>query len=260
MVGSSPPWWYSAAAAKLMSMFKRKKAEVVAPTTRNYRTNKVVEAPKKEPRLKVVREAYSVTKAVKPWIGAALLAIFLVIWAIGIFLGLLGGHPVYAAFVSAPLAVLGALFFFTRQAGTAAYASIEDQQGAAASVLMAIRKGWTTTPAVAVSKNQDMVHRSVGRAGIVLTGEGSQSVRTLLVDERKKTERFAPGVPITEITVGDLDGQVKLRKLQKHVRKLPKKLSASQMNEVRSRLKAVGGLSLPIPKGPMPKNVKMPKR
>ena len=63
---------------------------------------------------------------------------------------------------------------------------------------MSIRKGWSTTPAVAVSRNQDMVHRSVGRAGIVLTGEGSNSVRQLLQDEKRKTERYAPGVPIYE--------------------------------------------------------------
>jgi hypothetical protein len=105
--------------------------------------------------------------------------------------------------------------FFTRQAGTAAYTSIEGQIGAGASVLMAIRKGWTTTPAVAVARNQDMVHRSVGRAGIVLTGEGSNAVRQMLADERKKAERFAPGVPITEILVGSEDGRVPIRKLQK---------------------------------------------
>ena len=142
--------------------------------------------------------------------------------------------------------------FQRRIAGRAAYASIDGQIGAGASVLMAIRKGWTTTPAVAVSRSQDMVHRSVGRAGIVLTGEGSNSVRQLLQDEHKKTERFAPGVPITEVIVGDGEGQVPLRKLQKHLQKLPKKLSAHQMREVRARLKAVGGLSMPIPKGPMP--------
>jgi hypothetical protein len=106
---------------------------------------------------------------------------------------------------------------------------------------------------VAVSRNQDMVHRSVGRAGIVLTGEGAtNTVRQLLQDEHKKTERFAPGVPIIEVMVGDSQGQVALRKLQKHLQKLPKKLSAHQMREVRARLKAVGGLSMPIPKGPMP--------
>jgi hypothetical protein len=113
---------------------------------------------------------------------------------------------------------------------------------------------------VAVTKNQDMVHRSLGRGGIVLTGEGTQAVRAMLQDERKKAERFAPGVPITEIYVGDGPGQVPLRKLQKHVAKLPKKLSAHQMREVRARFKAIGGMSLPIPKGPMPKGIRVPKR
>jgi hypothetical protein len=117
---------------------------------------------------------------------------------------------------------------------------------------MAIRKGWTTTPAVAVARNQDMVHRSVGRAGIVLTGEGSNAVRQMITDERKKAERFAPGVPITEFLVGNEDGRVPIRKLQKQMRRLPKKLTAHQMREVRARLKAVGGMSMPIPKGPMP--------
>lgn len=228
-------------------MFNRKKSPKIAKEA-------------KEPRLKAVRDAYKVTKEVKPWIGASLIAIFVGVWAIGIGIGFIWGHPVYTAFISLPLAVLASLFFFTRIAGAAAYQSIEGQAGAGASVLMAIRKGWTTTPAVAVNRSQDMVHRSVGRAGIVLVGEGGPTVRTLLTDERRKTERFAPGVPITEIIVGDMEGQVKLRKLQKHLQKMPKKLSASQMNEVRARLKAVGGLAMPIPKGPMPKNVKVPKR
>lgn len=228
-------------------MFNRKKSPKIAKEA-------------KEPRLKAVRDAYKITKEVKPWIGASLIAIFLAVWAIGIGIGFIWGHPVYTAFISLPLAVLASLFFFTRIAGAAAYQSIEGQAGAGASVLMAIRKGWTTTPAVAVNRSQDMVHRSVGRAGIVLVGEGGPAVRALLTDERRKTERFAPGVPITEIIVGDLEGQVKLRKLQKHLQKMPKKLSPFQMNEVRARLKAVGGLAMPIPKGPLPKNVKVPKR
>ena len=159
-------------------MFKRKKSQPVTPTgpshSRNVRKANAKGAPAaKEPRLKVIRDAYKVTKEVKPWIGAALLLIFIVIWALGILLGQVWGHPVYAGFVSLPMATLGALVFFTRIAGKAAYSSIEGQAGAAASVLMAIRKGWTTTPAVAVSRNQDLVHRSVGRPGIVLIGEGS---------------------------------------------------------------------------------------
>jgi hypothetical protein len=206
----------------------------------------------KTPRFQTFRDAYAVTKQVKPWITAALIAIFVVTWAIGISIGASLGHPIYFGFIFLPVALLATMFFFTRQAGTAAYTSIEGQIGAGASVLMAIRKGWTTTPAVAVARNQDMVHRSVGRAGIVLTGEGSNSVRQMLADEKKKAERFAPGVPIIEVLVGTEEGRVPIRKLQKHLRRLPKKLTPHQMREVRARLKAVGGMSMPIPKGPMP--------
>jgi len=223
-------------------MFKRKKSK---------------EPKIKKPRFQTIRDAYSVTKSVKPWIGIVLIATFLVVLAIGITLGFVFDHPVYGGFVTTPVAVLAAMFLFTRVAGSAAYANIEGQMGAGASVLMAIRKGWTTTPAVAVNRQQDMVHRSVGRAGIVLTGEGGFAVRQMIQDEKKKAERFAPGVPITEVIVGNGDGQISIRKLQKHVTKLPKKLSAHQMREVRARLKAVGGLSMPIPKGPMPKGIKI---
>ena len=215
------------------------------------------EAKIKTPRFQTFRDAYKVTKSVKPWIGIALLAIFVVVLVVGISLGFIFGHPIYGGFVTIPLAALATMFFFTRVAGTAAYSSIEGQIGAGASVLMAIRKGWTTTPAVAVNRQQDMVHRSVGRAGIVITGEGGFAVRQMMQDEKKKSERFAPGVPVTEVYVGDGDGQVPLRKLQKHLAKLPKKLSAHQMREVRARLKAVGGMSMPIPKGPMPKGTKI---
>ena len=222
-------------------MFKRKKKE-----------EKV-----KKQRFQTFRDAYKVTKSVKPWIGGALAAIFIVVLIIGISLGFVFGRPIYGGFVTIPLALLAAMFFFTRVAGAAAYTNIEGQIGAGASVLMAIRKGWTTTPAIAVNKQQDMVHRSVGRAGIVLTGEGGFAVRQMIQDEKRKSERYAPGVPIYEVYVGDADGQVPLRKLQKHLAKLPKKLTATQMREVRARLKAVGGMSLPIPKGPMPKNMKI---
>lgn len=222
-------------------MFKRKKKE-----------------PKiKKPRFQTFRDAYKVTRAEKPWIGWALIGIFVVVLVVGVSIGFWLGRPIYGGFVTLPLAALATMFFFTRVAGSAAYASIEGQIGAGASVLMAIRKGWTTTPAVAVNKQQDMVHRSVGRAGIVLTGEGGFAVRQMVADEKRKSERYAPGVPVIEVFVGDGEGQVPLRKLQKHVTKLPKKLTPHQMREVRARLKAVGGMSLPIPKGPMPKGVKI---
>ncbi|NDA83947.1 MAG: DUF4191 family protein, partial [Actinobacteria bacterium] len=53
--------------------------------------------------------------------------------------------------------------------------------------------------------------------------------------------------------------RVAINKLQRTMKKLPKELSNNQVREVRNRLKAVGGFNMPIPKGPMPKNLRVPK-
>jgi hypothetical protein len=105
-----------------------------------------------------------------------------------------------------------------------------------------------------------MVHRVSSKAGIILVGEGGFATRSLIQDERRKMERFLSGAPVTEVMVGDEKGQVSVRKLQKHLKKLPKKLSSAQLREVRARLRSVGGLNIPMPKGPIPTNSRMPKR
>ena len=216
--------------------------------------------PEKQGQLAVLKDAFRLVRREKPialvWCGVT----FVILLVGGYFGGKGLGHPLYFGILSIPLAILGAFFTFTRFANTAAFASIAGQTGAGASVLMSIRKGFTTTPAVNVNRNQDMVHRTVGRSGIILVGEGSPAVRQLVQDEKKKIERFVPGVPVLEVYVGEYEGAVKLRKLQKTIKKFPNKLSKAQLREVRNRLKGVGGMNMPIPKGPMPKGVKLPKR
>ena len=222
------------------------------------RKKKTERAPR-EKRFKTIRDAYGMATQQYSNVILRCLGVFAPVWLLGISIGAYFNHPVYAAFVTFPIAFLAAFFFFTRLASNAAYASIEGQPGAAASVLMAIRKGWTVTPATSVNKNQDMVHRAVGKPGVVLVGEGGHALRALLNDERRKMERFAPGVPVHELIVGMSADKVSVRKLQKVMQKFPKKLSNVQVRELRARLKSVGGMNIPIPKGPMPKNLRMPK-
>jgi F0F1-type ATP synthase assembly protein I len=203
-------------------------------------------------QLQVVRDAFALVRKENPSALIYMAVAFIAAVVLGIIIGSVAGHPVYFAILFIPIGIVLAFFLFTRFANSAAFSSIEGQLGAGASVLMGIRKGFTTTPAVVVNRSQDMVHRSVGRCGVVLVAEGGFAARQLLTDERKKTERYVPGVPVTEIFVGDGQGQVSIRKLQKTLKKLPKKLSPAQLREVRARLKAVGGMAMPIPKGPMP--------
>ena len=217
-------------------------------------------APEKQSQLSVLKDAFKLVKGNSPLAIVWCLLVFALVVTFGVIIGNNLGHPIYAGFLSTPLGFLAGFFLFTRFANTAAFSSIEGQLGAGASVLMSIRRGFLTTPAVSINRNQDMVHRVSSKAGIILVGEGGFATRSLMQDERRKMERFLSGVPVTEIMVGDENGQVSVRKLQKHLKKLPKKLSTAQLREVRARLRSVGGLNLPMPKGPMPTNMRMPKR
>ena len=116
------------------------------------------------------------------------------------------------------------------------------------------------TPAVAVSRQQDVVHRAVGRPGVVLVAEGSpQRLPALLAQERRKLARLVPDIPVTELQAGSAEGQVPLRKLNAKVTRLSRSITATQVAEVNRRLKAAGGMNIPIPKGPMPRGGRMPR-
>ena len=169
-----------------------------------------------------------------------------------------------AILLALPAGLLAATFWFSRRAMRAAYSQIEGQPGAAAAVIQSIRGGnWVVTPAVAVSKSQDMVSRAVGRPGVVLISEGPSSrVVHLLGNERKRTARWLPEVPIYEIQVGNDEGQVPLTKLQRQLSKLPRNLRGGEVTEIRRRLDALGNAAntMPIPKGPMPTSARQVRR
>ena len=88
-------------------------------------------------------------------------------------------------------------------------------------------------------------------------GPGNR-VQRMLVAERKRVQRVAMDVPVYDIQCGDGDGQVPLRKLSRHVMKLPRNLKKPALSEVNFRLRALPQ-ALPVPKGPMPKGARMPR-
>ena len=145
--------------------------------------------------------------------------------------------------------VLAALVVFNLRARRAMYGAIDGQLGAAAAVLMQMRGAWFVTPAVAVNSKQDLVHRVVGRPGVVLVGEGApQRVRGLLAQERKRLSRAVGDLPIHVLVVGDEEDCVPLTKLQARVNKLPAKVRRKEVARLERRLKPLTR-SLPIPAG-----------
>ena len=146
-------------------------------------------------------------------------------------IGILLGSP----FLFIPLAVAGraarrARSLFTRRAQSSQYRQVEGQPGAAAWALETMRGDWRVTPASAGTPQFDAVHRVLGRPGVILVGEGApQRVRALIAQEKKKVARVVGDTPIYDILVGDEEGQVPLRKLAAHVMKLPRNLTAADV-------------------------------
>ena len=204
-----------------------------------------------------IKETYKFASNEISFLALRLLAVFAIVFGLIFAIGLALDLKVVFGILGFGTALLSTTFFFGKIAEKSAYASIAGQVGAAASVLNAIRGAWFVTPAVGVDKNQNMVHRVVGRPGIILVGEGSRP-GALLAEQRKAHARYAQGVPIHEIIVDDVE--VTIANLQKTVKKLSKSLRPAEVTQVRNRLKALPQTALPIPKGPLPQGRKMPRR
>jgi hypothetical protein len=204
-----------------------------------------------------LRETYTFTKAHVPGIGIKMLGLFVGIFALFLAIGFVTDNPIILGIFGFGFALLATTFAFGKVAERAAYASIDGQMGAAASVLNTLRGGWFTTPAVGVDKAQNLVHRVVGRPGIILVAEGSRPA-ALLAEQRKAHQRIVPGVIVHEVIVGE--GGVTLNDLNKTVRKFKKSLRPAEVTELRRRVEAMPKNILPIPKGPMPQGRKIPRR
>lgn len=213
-------------------------------------------------RLKQIALTYKMTRRVDPKIGLALAGLGVVVFGVLLVVGFLIGHPLYLGILGFILAFLAMAIVFGRRAERAAFGQMEGQPGAAAAVLDNVGRGWTTTPAVAMNRNQDVVHRAVSKAGIVLVAEGNPNrVKSLLAAEKRKMARVVVDVPVQDIIVGDGEGQVPLKKVRTTLLKMPRVLDGPTVTATNDRLRALGDLmsNMPVPKGPMPKNVRMPR-
>ena len=216
-------------------------------------------------RLRQMRQAYTITKRTDKNIGLILLLWFVLVGGVfaitGLFVFGRGTFGIITAALFGLLSgLLAVLIVFGRRAERSAYAQVEGQPGAAAGALQMLKRGWDVKPAIAFNKNQDVVHRVVGRPGIILVGEGNPGrVRGLLGAERKKHVRIGgEEIPVHEIVVGNGDGEVKLTKLNKHVQKMKKSIKPADQTAIMNKLKALDAMrpAAPMPRGPMPTSMK----
>ncbi|RSS79960.1 DUF4191 domain-containing protein [Streptomyces sp. WAC06614] len=213
-------------------------------------------------RLKQIALTYKMTAKADPKVGLIVAGVGIVTFGVFLAIGFLIDHPVYLGILGFLVAFLAMAIVFGRRAERAAFGQMEGQPGAAAAVLDNVGRGWSTTPAVAMNRNQDIVHRAVGRAGVVLVAEGNPNrVKPLLAAEKKKLARIMPDVPVHDIIVGNGEGQVPLKKVRTTLLKFPRVLPGPQVTQVNDKLRAMGDLmsNMPLPKGPMPKGMRMPR-
>ena len=217
-------------------------------------------APKKPGRIAQLRTVLQQSKALDPKIVWWMAGAFVLTLAVIVVIGWLVNWPVYAAILGLPLAALAATIVMSRRAEGAAYAKLEGQPGAAGAALTSLRGGWfTSSEPVAVEGARSgsmadaaLVYRAVGRPGVVLVAEGPEArAQRLLLAEKKRTERVAPGVPVTVYRVGSgkEEGVVEIRKLTSKVQRMRATLSKDDVLKVNQRLRALGGVKLPVPQG-----------
>jgi hypothetical protein len=192
-------------------------------------------------------------KLIPLMVGAFLLAV-LVVFGIG----LIWGVQWLVLPIGIALGALAAISIFGRRVQRSVYTKADGQPGAAGWALDNMRGQWRVTPGVAGTTHLDAVHRVIGRPGVILVAEGApHRVKGLIAQEKKRTARVVGKTPIYDVVVGNDEGQVPLGKLQRHLTKLPRNISAAEMDSIEARLSALGSRSAAMPKGPMPAGAKM---
>ena len=222
---------------------------------------KKAKKPKGQGRIAQLRQSWKLTKQVDPRMPLVVAA-----WAVGVaavtflvFGVLLPGILVLSIILSVFSGMLAGLIVFGRRAERGAYAQIEGQPGAAAAVLDSLKRGYKTDTAIAFTKQQDLVHRVVGPAGITLVGEGQGNrLKQLLASEKRRHERIQADVALSTVVVGRGEGEVPLPDLRKRITKQKRALKPAEMTDVLSRLRALDANRPPVglPKGPLPTSMK----
>jgi hypothetical protein len=193
-------------------------------------------------------------KALVPLMAAALVGVAAAAFLIGLIWDMqwlfLGPGVVLGA--------LAAVLLFGRRVSRNVYSKAEGQRGAAAWALDNLRGGWRVTQAVAGTTQLDAVHRVLGRPGVILVGEGApHRVKALLAQEKKRLARVVGSTPIYDFIVGNGEGEVPLRKLQRHMMGLPKNISNADVDRLEKGMAALASRGAALPKGPLPAGAKM---
>ena len=230
-----------------------------------------IKDPNKEPgRIKQMWDVLQMTRRYDKSATPILALVVVAPIALALILGFLLAPPadnVIGFILYVVIGIMAAILLFLivlgRRAEKAAYSQIAGQPGAVGAVLKSsLRGGWIASemPVSVSPKTQDAVYRAVGRAGVVLIGEGPKSrTQRMLEDERRSVTRFLANVPVNFVYVGSDADSTPLHKLPTKLRRFKPALRKAEVLAVSNRLKSLGKNNLPIPKGVDPLRARAPR-
>lgn len=209
---------------------------------------------------KQIRESFKITKQVDSKLPWWMAGAFALVTVLGLVVGLVVDQWIWGLVMGALLGFSAALYTLTWRTKKATYVRYKGTPGAGEVPLdMLNKKKWTVQPAIAVTRQQDCIHRVIGAPGVVLLGDGDAGrLKHLLNTEVRRHQQVLYGIDVHTVMMGDGEGQVPMEKVQKYVEKLPGSLDKVEIGEVLSRIKALDAMKsrIPVPKGPLPTNMK----
>jgi hypothetical protein len=209
-------------------------------------------------RLKQIGMVFSFTaKRDKAFVPLVVTVVLVPLIAVGVAVAL-GVSWIWAP-LGILLALLGTVIVLNLRSQKAMMREAEGQPGAAASIIENMRGDWRVSPAVASTTQFDMVHLVIGRPGVILVGEGNQGrVKGLIAQERRRLVKVIGNAELRDFIIGNEEGQIPLAKLRATMVKLPRSITAKDVNALDKRLTALSARPQ-MPRGALPKNMKPPK-
>jgi hypothetical protein len=209
-------------------------------------------------RLKQIGMVFSFTaKRDKLFVPLVVIVVLVPLIAVGVAIAL-GLSWIWAP-LGVLLALLGTVIVLNLRSQKAMMAEAEGQPGAAASIIENMRGDWRVSPAIVSTTQFDMVHLVIGRPGVILIGEGNPGrVKGLVAQERRRLVKVIGNAELRDYMVGNEEGQIPLPKLRNLLIRLPRTITAKDVNALDKRLTALSARPQ-MPRGALPKNMKPPK-
>lgn len=225
------------ASEKAKELARQQKAQVKAEKLRKKNSDD----PRDWGQTRQVRESFKLVRKHNPRFVPMAIAAVAVPVVVAIILCLIVGYWAFLIPLGILVGIALALVLFNRELKKSVFEQAHGQVGSTGVALQMLPKGWSHSQMpVAMNREQDVILRAVGPAGIVLVGEGDQRrLRPMMNTEVKRHSAVQHQVVVTPIFMGDGDNQVPLNRLSDHIRKLPKKYESAQVTDLERRVAAL---------------------